>query len=83
MELYNFFLSPLLYFSGIAVTLIFCALAVFIESRPPKLTKSNVTYGDLVVFILLGCLSWLGLAFSAIICLVNNTKWFNKTVFRL
>lgn len=83
MELYSFFLSPIFYISGILVTLLFCALAVFIESKPPRLTKSNVTYGDIVVFILLAALSWIGLAFAAIICMVNNTKWFNKTLFRL
>lgn len=83
MELYSFFLSPIFYISGILVTLLFCALAVFIESKPPRLTKSNVTYGDIVVFILLAALSWIGLAFAAIICMVNNTNWCNKTVFRL
>lgn len=79
-EIYGYLTTTWMYLLGCLIVLVVCILDVIIEKW--KLRKMKVTIGDIVIYIMLSALSWVGLIITCITCIITSTSFFNKTVIR-
>jgi len=82
-EIYNYLTTPWMYLLGSAIVLLVCVFDLIVEKLRPNEGKKKVTIGDIVIYVMLSCLSWVGLFITCIVCIITTTPFFNKTLFKL
>ena len=79
--IYYVLTTPWLYALGCLICGLLCIAAAFFEKK--KLKKFTLTVGDIIIYIMLTALSWIGLIVATVVCLITNTEWLNKVIMRL
>jgi hypothetical protein len=80
LEIYNYLTTPWMYLLGSLIVIIVCIFDVIIEKW--KLNKTKVTIGDIIIYIMLAAMSWVGLIVTCIVCFVTTTPFCNKTIIK-
>ncbi len=80
MEIYQYLTTTQNYLIGCGIVALLCLIMLFCEKK--KLKKVSVTFGDIIIYVVLSALSWYGLIVATIVCFITNTEWMNKPIIR-
>lgn len=84
-EIYSYLTTTQNYFIGCAVVVVLCLIMLFREKTDLRKEnkKTSITAGDIIIYIMLTCFSWIGVIIATILAFITNTEWLNKPIIRL